>query len=78
MCYFTIIGTDGCKFHLTYAHILTCTNWGYRSHEAENLNMRYRKFDLDHLLDAAVQAVEGEARSCKQVVSVVTGEAGCR
>jgi len=40
--------------------------------------MRYRKFDLDHLLDAAVQAVEGEARSCKQVVSVVTGEAGCR
>ena len=27
--------------------------------------MRYRKFDLDHLLDVAVKAVGGDARSCK-------------
>ncbi|KAF2124066.1 hypothetical protein P153DRAFT_412352 [Dothidotthia symphoricarpi CBS 119687] len=50
------------------------TRYRWSCNEPENLAMRYRKFNISALLDAAVHAVGNGAKSCVKVVKCVEGQ----
>ncbi|KAL2064617.1 hypothetical protein VTL71DRAFT_3754 [Oculimacula yallundae] len=65
---------DGSEAEISEEELYEYRRYRWLSDEPEKLAVRYRRFNLDALLDVAVKTVAGGARSCTKVLKCVEGQ----
>ncbi|KAG4444105.1 hypothetical protein IFR05_000458 [Cadophora sp. M221] len=65
---------DGSETGILEEELYQYRRYRWLSDEPEKLTVRYRKFDLDALLDVAVKTADGGARSCIKVLKCIEGQ----